>query len=188
MSLPAAVPVAVLVLAWDEAAPAVRALVDAADTPAPTLDSVVVLVPAATGEPTQEEFLPLATEEPALPAPAAVSASTAVLEADPEELAATPDALPDLPAAEPTPTTLPALGALAEALPTATPVALALASAPLTWSAVRVLRLSSFSLPELTQLSKQALPGLIWQGNAELPATPYLGSQVVVSRLATLGD
>ncbi|TVT37806.1 hypothetical protein FNT36_21805 [Hymenobacter setariae] len=186
MSLPAAVPVAVLVLAWDEAAPAVRAVVEATEAPTQALDSVVVLVPAATGEPTQEDFLPLTTEEAAPPVLAAASEVQPKLEADNaasevlEAPSTTPSVLPDLPAQESTPTVLPPLGTSPEALPAPTvPTVLdAVAPAPLTWSAVRVLRLSSFSLPELTELSKQTLPGVIWQGGAALPVAPYLGSQV----------
>jgi hypothetical protein len=183
--LAAAVPVTVLVLAWDEAAPAVRAVVDATEALTPALDSVVVLVPAATGEPTQEEFLPLAADGPAPPVLATDSAELPLAEADnaapaiPEVPATTPSTLPDLPVPEPAPTVLPPLGISPEALPIPkVPATLvAVAPEPLAWSAVRVLRLSSFSLPELTELSNQALPGVIWQGIADQPAVPYLGSQ-----------
>jgi len=199
--LAAAVPVAVLVLAWDEAAPAVRAVVEATETPTQALDSVVVLVPAATGEPTQEEFLPLAVEEPALPVPAVTSedqltpkADNAILEA-PDTTPTILSALPELPAPEPASTVLPPLGTPLEALPLPTvPTTLvAVAPAPLAWSAVRVLRLSSFSLPELMELSQQALPGAIWQGGADQPAAPYLGSQLEATNgeslpVADLGD
>jgi len=44
-----------------------------------------------------------------------------------------------------------------------------------------VLHLSSFSLPELTALSNQALPQPIWQSSLAPPAAPYLGSQVAAA-------
>lgn len=182
--LAAAVPVAVLVLAWDEAAPAVRALVEAPETLAPVLDSVVVLVPAAAGELTQEEFLPLAVE-PTPPPAASSSESTEEREADngKEEEAAPlslPAPLPAPPPAEPAPVVLPVAATPSETLVTEpTPLSTA-APASLAWSAVRVLRLSSFNLAGLTELSSQALPRSIWQSSVVPPAAPYLGSQAEV--------
>lgn len=176
--LAAAVPVAVLVLAWDEATPAVRALVEATETTAPVLDSVVVLVPAAAGELTQEEFLPLDAEPaPLATAPSAESTQEEVGNKEEEEavLPALPAVVPDLPPAEPAALpTIPAPSATPSAEPAASVIAV---PAPLAWSAVRVLHLSSFSLPELTALSSQALPQPIWQRSVVSPAAPYLGSQ-----------
>jgi hypothetical protein len=179
--LAAAVPVAVLVLAWDETTPAVRALVEATETTDPTLDSVVVLVPAAAGELTQEEFLPIATEPTPL--------ETVTIEEDaPEKLAVEEDeaallppstALPSLAPATPAPVITSAAATLAE-VPVAKPAS-NMAAPALAWSAVRVLRLSSFSLPELAELSSQALPRPIWQSSVVAPAAPYLGSQIEVA-------
>ena len=199
MSLPAAsAPVAVLVLAWDETTPAVRALVAAAETPEPALDSVVVLVPAgpATEELTQEEFLPieasidlpaaellpvpLADEEPAIETRAEAAPATSP-ESEPEE-----DALSTTPAA-------PALAAIAaSALPSFSDTLAALPvvelpalagsttnpSAP-GWQGVRVLRLSNYSLATLAAYAQQALPAPAWTGAASFPASPYLGSSAV---------
>ena len=177
-----AVPVAVLVLAWDETAPAVRALMDATDAPEPALDSVVVVVPAVTGEPSQEEFLPLPAE-PALPQAAEEPLGLAVEAALNEQAEALPLSelltLPDLPPNTPAATTLPALGTAEGASPTPKPASLPtpVAPIPLARQEVRVLRLSSFDLPELTGLSHQALPRPIWQSRVVLPTAPYLGSQ-----------
>jgi hypothetical protein len=175
--LAAAVPVAVLVLAWDEATPAVRALVEATEAPAPALDSVVVLVPAAAGALTQEEFLPLG-EEPAPPAatpdedsaPAEATVLAAAAETEPAESAPLPLAPANFFPVAPAPIELLATDPAAATPEKPVP-------APLAWSVVRVLRLSSFSLPELTALSHQALPLPIWQQSVAVPATPYLGSQ-----------
>lgn len=179
-------PVAVLVLAWDETAPAVRALVEATDQTGPTLDSVVVLVPAAAGEPIREEFLPLPAEaapisllrEENIPAEAALPDEAA---SQPNEPTPTSEEaiLPSLPQAPIAPATSPALATLAEE---PTPLRVEpLAAAPASLAAVRVLRLSSFSLPELTALSHQALPQPIWQSSPSLPAAPYLGSELIVA-------
>lgn len=176
--LAAAVPVAVLVLAWDETTPAVRALVEATDPTTPALDSMVVLVPAAAGEPTQEEFFPLVPEP--TPLPAAAKAASSPDEAAPADDVRLPsDTVPtdevivamDMQPVLPGPLTLsppPALGVLAEG-PLPKPAA--------PTAAVRVLSLSRFSLPELVALSHQALPRPIWQGNLAQPTAPYLGSQ-----------
>lgn len=185
--LAAAVPVAVLVLAWDETTPAVRALVEASETAAPAFDSVVVLVPAAAGELSQEEFLPIApettisvdssSEEPVVTEEAEAAAETAPPSAPLPLLVVAPaepaPAAPLAPADEPEPRLgIPKISA-------------ASALAPPTWSAVRVLRLSSFSLPELTALSHQALPRPIWQSSVVAPAAPYLGSQIEAEDSAT---
>ncbi|RYY12855.1 MAG: hypothetical protein EOO36_16815, partial [Cytophagaceae bacterium] len=119
MSVPAvSIPVAVLVLAWDETTPAVRALVEATELAEPVLDSVMVLVPAgpATGALTQEEFLPLDASvlpkltPPPVPAewqPASTAGAAAAAKATPAP--ATTPAPAFLPAAAPTTaTSLPA--------------------------------------------------------------------------------
>jgi hypothetical protein len=179
--LAAAVPVAVLVLAWDEATPAVRALVEATETTDPALDSVVVLVPAAAGELTQEEFLPLAAE-PTPPQTASTEESIAEKKAEVEIEGTAPVALPNLPLVTPTPvvsSASPTVATLADA-PVAKPASV-IAVPTLAWAAVRVLRLGSFSLPELTELSSQALPRPIWQSSVVAPAAPYLGSQIEIA-------
>lgn len=161
MSLPAAAaPVAVLVLAWDEATPAVRALVEATKIAEPLLDSVVVLVPAGpANEPArQEEFLPLAPLA-ALPHPAPEAAL-------PPQIAAASLAAPQL--IEPT--------APAKVLGAATSSPAPAAQRATPRAAVRVLHLSSFSLPALAALASQALPRPIWSGKAARPAAPYVGS------------
>ena len=80
--------------------------------------------------------------------------------------------------AEPAPAAPLAPAAEAEPRQRVPKTSVASALAPPTWSAVRVLRLSSFSLPELTALSHQALPRPIWQSSVVAPAAPYLGSQI----------
>ena len=190
MSLPAAaVPVAVLVLAWDEATPAVRALVEATEIATPLFDSVVVLVPAGPAgaeKLSQEEFLPL-DAPPLLPsadhlphptAAAVISVEAATLPNPTTVLSAAILAPGDAPAPAsllpvateaPAETPLPPAGPEAGAVP------------PLSWSVVRVLRLSSFSLPELAQLTSQALPQPIWQGILASPAAPYLGQSAAAT-------
>jgi hypothetical protein len=199
MSSPtAAAPVAVLVLAWDETTPAVRALVEATEVVEPVIDSVVVVVPAAAGaieELTQEEFLPLANV-PALPddLPPAPIAEQAPLSTEPattapdEAAISTEAALPVEPIIEDSlaaPVTLisvpvvPANSLVVLAAPTPLPTTEAPAtptSASLGWAAVRVLSLSGFSLPELSVLASQQLPLPIWTGTSALPAAPYLGN------------
>lgn len=179
--LAAAVPLAILVLAWDETAPAVRALMDATDAPASTLDSIVVLVPAETGEPTQEEFLPLEVEsvqpqeadESTHPSAEAEPTEQATV-LPPSEVSTVLDLLPTASVATIAP---PLDTAEAPFLPAPEPTALPMALAPLAWQEVRVLRLSSFDLPELMGLSHQALPRPIWQSSVVAPTAPYLGSQ-----------
>ena len=177
LSPTAAAPLAVLVLAWDETTPAVRALVEAHAEAAPAFDSVVVVVPAGSPEatePTQEEFLPLAA------GPELLAASTPT----------TAEATTETPAEEPTPAapTTPLLLSesapiLADELSVATtlpatlvPDAEQLTLVPAsTWAEVRIIRLSSFSLPALADLTSQALPAPAWLLTAISPATPYVG-------------
>ncbi|QKG53349.1 hypothetical protein [Hymenobacter sp. BRD67] len=155
MLLPAAAtpaPIAVLVLAWDEAAPAVRALLAATQAHEPVVDSIVVLVPQADapGRLSPEEYLPLPLADADLapaPAPGPAPAQAAPL----SEAALASPAPPTV--AYPLP-------------PAATP-----AVAPLpAWSLVRVVRLASLSLPELAQKAGQPLPSPIWTGAAGRPA------------------
>ena len=142
-----AAPLAVLVLAWDETTPAVRALLEATQAPAPTLTSVLVMVPQAEAPHSlsAEEYLPL---PPDLEAPAA----------------------PPLPAAAPA--LLPAPAPVADARPSPPPVA----PTPVPWAAVRVLRLSSQPLPELARRAGQPLPAPTWMGPATTPPAPYQGA------------
>jgi hypothetical protein len=185
--LAASVPVAVLVLAWDETAPAVRALVEATETTTSALDSIVVLVPAEAGELTQEEFMPLVPEPTPLSTTAEVaSPSTEAPPATAEATSLSPaPADLTLPLATPTLQPVP-LGLLAD-VPSIPAPQIDTAPAPLAWAAVRVLHLSSFSLPELTALSNQALPQPIWQSSLASPAAPYLGSQSETARGETTG-
>ena len=188
MILPvAAAPVAVLVLAWDETTPAVRALVEAPEAPTAAFDSVVVVVPAgpgAAGEPTQEEFLPLAAapELPpnahsanftpkAQPAPPAESPPGAT----PARTTALPLALKPMPGSTPTLATSLAAIRLADGLVSAEERPVPPAS-PLAWAIVRILRLSSFSLPQLAGRAGQPLPAPVWTGTRAAPAAPYAGS------------
>jgi hypothetical protein len=174
-------PIAVLVLAWDEATPAVRALVEATQASAPTVDSILVMVPQAE-EPTRfsaEEYLPLEL-------PLAEATTLA------QEVDATPSPMEEAltetsPHGEATATTLPAETLAAEAgatdeLPTTQPVATASLPTPaLPWAAVRVLRLGSYSLPQLASRAGQPLPAPLWVGAATLPAAPYQGSTAPVA-------
>ncbi|MGI4865633.1 MAG: glycosyltransferase [Janthinobacterium lividum] len=215
MSLPASsVPVAVLVLAWDETTPAVRALVEATEALEPVLDSVVVLVPAgpATEELTQEEFLPLEASLVPEAMLALVSAATefapAATPAAPEALEATPEVTEATPAPVTVATPLAVVAAPSVASAT-TPVATTSPLPGLIWelppapgamlptpglvgqetfalpgeSAVRVLRLSEYSLASLAAYTQQSLPAPTWVGAAAVPAAPYLGSLAVAALL-----
>lgn len=193
MSLPAAdlpAPIAVLVLAWDEATPAVRALVEATQAPAPTVDSILVMVPQADAPDhlSAEEYLPLALAEAEVPVSIPEVLAAPALKTEPP-LAATEPAATLASAAEAEQFAL-----VAEAQPTETdsaesvllPVAAPLAGpnpappaepvAPLAWAAVRVLRLGSQSLSQLAQRAGQPLPAPIWAATAALPAAPYVGA------------
>jgi hypothetical protein len=171
-AVPNVSPLAVLVLAWNEAAPAVRALLEATEASTPLVDSILVMVPQADAPDllSAEEYLPV---RPLVPEPPL--APTAAPE---------PELLPTLATA----LTLSELvtsgsGNLVgqqnssneEVTPTQIPVT-ALVPAPLTWTAVRVLRLSSFSLPQLAQQARQPLPAPTWIGTSLAPAAPYLGA------------
>ena len=190
MSLPtAAAPVAVLVLAWDETTPAVRALVEASEIALPLFDSVVVLVPAGPPDAeaiSQEEFLPLdalpelpGSTGPA-PAPEIAPLAPALLApvAGPPADFAAPDLAGTSPAATVSVDTQPAA---ATATPETPLPAVATPTPPLTWSEVRVLRLSSFTLPELARRASQALPQAIWRGDLVSPAAPYVGQSTVAT-------
>ena len=180
MSLPAAVlpdPIAVLVLAWDEATPAVRALVEATHAPALPVDSILVMVPQADAPAhlSAEEYLPLPADTYA-PAEALATAEA------PQKTAATEE-----PAAAPLAPTEPAEADVVAASSNLTEPSAELAPSPTletlpkeitapTWAAVRVLRLASHSLPQLAQRAGQPFPTPIWMGPAQAPAAPYLGA------------
>lgn len=201
MSLPAA-SVAILVLAWDETTPAVRALVDATAAPAPVVDSVVVVVPSGTAgntEPSQEEFLPLAAA-PELLAPtppsapeAPVSAEAGAAEAatltvaapaiESLAVAAAPALVAPAPAAAAAASTPPAAARPAQGRSAAAETASPGAPPLPVWTAVRVLRLSSFSLPALAAQAGLALPPAIWTGPATAPAAPYVGSEILAAEI-----
>lgn len=193
MSLPAAnlpAPIAVLILAWDEAAPAVRALVEATQAKAPTVDSVLVMVPqaAAPDHLSAEEYLPLPnpTDDAALaqaapqpadfsvvaPPPATAPASLPLASAAPSQVLAL-----DLGAGGLAPLALPLSASLAQEDTEAAPAALG-------WAEVRVLRLGNYSLSQLAQRAGQPLPAPIWTGTAELPAAPYLGATLPTTLLS----
>ncbi|MDO7887481.1 glycosyltransferase [Hymenobacter cheonanensis] len=201
MSLPAAdlpAPIAVLVLAWDEATPAVRALVEATRAPAPTVESILVMVPQADapGHLSAEEYLPLALPAAEIPDPAAPEYAD-VLDAAPAGLvaAAPPPPAPSkplpAPASELPPNASEAVAqppATAEDAPLATPLPTTGPPAspsqpPITtpaasrgWAAVRILRLGNYSLPQLAQRAGQPLPAPTWLGSPALPMAPYLGA------------
>lgn len=194
MSLPAAdlpAPIAVLVLAWDEATPAVRALVEATQAPAPTVDSILVMVPQADAPDhlSAEEYLPLpadaVTAIVASPAPEAKSL-VAQEATKPAKVAAAPLA-PGEPAKplEPeesgtdTDVALPAFGV--EPDPSQVPPGPSKTTPPLPWAAVRVLRLASHNLPQLAQRAGRPLPAPLWLGPAQWPAEPYLGATSLAS-------
>ena len=194
MSSPAAaVPLAVLVLAWDETVPAVRALVEATEFSEPALDSVAVLVPVgpAAEELTQEEFLPLESssalpellpaEAPAHDAPEEIASSTSADESTIGEVAdvalptasATAPAGPSLQAFSPAATQSSASPLPAGLAPT---TAEALVRPALVWKEVRVLRLGGHGPNALTNYAGAPQPALVWHGVPTLPAAPYLGS------------
>jgi hypothetical protein len=208
-----AAPVTVLVLAWDETTPAVRALVEATEVELPVIDSVVVVVPAEAGaieELTQEEFLPLASV-PTLPSdlPPATASEPTLLATESEpttpteadataEVAPTPEsATEDLLAAPVTFISVPlvsadvAVASAASTSPTppdSAEVPSSPASSPFAWTAVRVLGLSSFSLPDLASRAGQQLPIPIWTGTSTQPAAPYIGSSEASSTANTQLD
>jgi hypothetical protein len=178
MSLPAAdlpAPIAVLVLAWDEATPAVRALVEAARAPALPVESILVMVPQADAPDhlSAEEYLPLPADTyPAAPLAAdelpqdaqeaAEPSATPLALREPQEIAATDADLTE-PSAGPDPS--PALAALPKEV-----------TAPPAWAAVRVLRLASHSLPQLAHRAGRLLPAPVWPDLVQTPAAPYFGA------------
>ncbi|AMR28877.1 hypothetical protein A0257_18425 [Hymenobacter psoromatis] len=171
MSLPAAdsaPSIAVLVLAWDETTPAVRALVEATQAPDPAVESILVMVPQAAHPDvlSAEEYLPLAPVFTPAPTPTP----------PPDEVPSSePSALPPAMPAVPEPAAKAPAGSEAHAA--AKEGALA-APASLAWSAVRVLRLGNLSLAGLSQRAGQPLPSPIWPGTAAAPAAPYQGATV----------
>ncbi len=170
MYLPAAdstLPTAVLVLAWDETTPAVRALVEATQAPAPTVASILVMVPQAAAPQglSAEEYLPLAELAPPPGTPSALPPLAATTGAPkPAPAAAVPSQLDNF-THEPPAAGLPVKKPLSPLIPP-----------PLGWSAVRVLPLGSLSLAELSQRAGQPLPSPIWLGPATAPAAPYQGT------------
>ena len=188
MSLPTA-PVAILVLAWDETTPAVRAVIDATEIPEPTIDSVVVVVPSAPPSPeptTQEEFLPLAANPELLPALLTAPAITPTPPETPNVLLSSnlPPTLPTTePAAVAATTPISAPPPVVAPRPVPSPAATFAAAQPTlpAWTAVRVLRLSSFSLAELALQAGQPLPAPVWTGFPTVPTAPYVGSEALIS-------
>jgi hypothetical protein len=164
-ALPAAPPLAVLVLAWDEAGPAVRALVAATQASAPIVTSLLVIVPQANAAThlSAEEY-PLAPQLPATPAAAATPLPPVATE--PVLLAATS------PASTENSDTQPIDDKQIDLLTGSAYTA----PAPLAWAAVQVLRLGSLSLPQLAQRASQPLPAPTWTGPTTTPAAPYLGT------------
>lgn len=172
MPLPTAdlpAPIAVLMLAWDEATPAVRALVEATRASTPTVDSVLVMVPQAEAPPAlrEAEHLPLAQEieTPTLPAEAPASLDPV----SPSGEASQPALPAELVAEQTEP-------APSEQLPTESLAPSLLPTPTLTWAAVRVLRLSSYSLLQLASRAGQPLPAPLWVGQAAIPSAPYRGA------------
>lgn len=190
MSLPAVAspdPIAVLVLAWDEATPAVRALVEATEASAPPLDSLLVLVPqpaAPTGL-SAEEYLPLPADLPVLAAAEAEAEEilpTAGAAVAPAEAPKTPES--PLPAEATVPAEFSAAPPEASAPPRPAPGAAITASlpAPPIWAAVRILRLGSLNPPP--NQPGQLLPAPVWAGAVVAPAAPYLGASTPAVELA----
>jgi hypothetical protein len=182
MPLPTAdlpAPIAVLMLAWDEAAPAVRTLVEATRASTPTVDSVLVMVPQAEAPPALDEHelvllaspepepssLAQKTEAPASPAEISTPSTTASL-GDEVPLPASPGAL-IAEQAELAPSQL---------LPNEAVAPSTLPAPALAWAAVRVLRLGSYSLPQLASRAGQPLPAPLWVGQAAIPSVPYQGA------------
>ena len=161
LAVPAASPIAVLVLAWDEAAPAVRALVAATQARTPTVDSILVLVPQADAPAhlSAKEYRP-------------VSLSAAPPSPKPAAAAPAPPAADSRPDSESIRLQL-AINKQVALLKSRPAPAVA---APLAWAAVQVLRLGSLSLPQLAQRAGQPLPAPAWTGPTTPPATPYLGA------------
>lgn len=204
MSLPAAPPVAVLVLAWDETKPAARVLVEAPETAAPAVASVAVLVPAgpATAALTTEEYLPLASSlellAPELPAEAPATEKSHLVAEATEATASASQATENSHLADEETATDSEPAALAtevaeEVLAPAAPAATEATSTnqPITAEP------TAFALPTATAaaLVKPALvwqqvrmlhftratlvePTLVWAGVAATPAAPYTGSSV----------
>jgi hypothetical protein len=177
MSLPAAVspdPIAVLVLAWDEANPAVRALIEATQASAPLLNSLLVMVPQADAPEglSAEEYLPIAPPLPALPA-ALLAPASELLPTAAVPVPATSAPLADAILAPPLPDPVATTASLTTPIVAATEPA---AAAPLAWSAVRVVRLSSLSVAQLSARAGQPLPAPIWTGTTAAPAAPYVGA------------
>ena len=180
MSLPAAAaPVAVLVLAWDEATPAVRALLEAPGAAPSAFDSVVVVVPAGPAAPedtTQKEPSPLAVAPEPPPSAGALvpeGAATAARDAPKTTPLAKEAAAPTAAAADATP--------ISVASPTPP------APTPPAWAEVRILRLSSFTLPTLGDHLGRALPAPAWTGTPTAPSAPYVGSAAGSFELAQAG-
>ncbi|MGI4873613.1 MAG: glycosyltransferase [Janthinobacterium lividum] len=165
-------PFAVLLLAWDEAAPAVRAVLEAMQTPAAPLPRTLVVVPGAAAPPS-----PAAATEPTVaPSAASLSAEPVISIAAPlpTKAAVEPEASALKSAAD---TELSASDSEPEANPNSgTTVPAATPAAPLAWPAVQVVRLASFSLPELAVQVGRPLPAPVWTGPASAPAAPYLGA------------
>jgi hypothetical protein len=202
MSLPAAVssaPIAVLVLAWDEATPAVRALVEATQASAPTVESILVMVPQANAPghfsaeehqalpvPPDYSATPVAAEpvtlQPLTSSEATISLTTPPLastEAVKAPIAGPTSSAPLIP--EPPEALAPAVAPDTFTLPETAPV-------PLGWAAVRVLHLGSYSVPQLAHRAGQPLPAPIWLGAEQLPAAPYLGATAIASPTAPVSQ
>jgi hypothetical protein len=184
-------PFAVLVLAWDEATPAVRTLLAAVQTDASPIDSILMMVPQAEAPEalSAEEYLPLPTT--AIEELVAQLATLPLTQAQEEELqnstlaetasASSPELLSSSPPATIQPKSASATEAaplFADAPPGGPPTTPALP-----WATVRVLRLSGFSLPELAERAGQPLPTPTWTASTEFPATPYLGATPLASQL-----
>jgi len=187
MSLPVDLPapLAVLVLAWDEATPAVRALVAATQAPTPSVPAILVMVPQAAAPAPLEDAAP----GPLAPPAASIPPSAATLPAtQPLHHPATPpapaQASAPLAAAVAAPKHTPAVAPPASPVQPLATEATTLPVAPLVWSAVRVLRLGSHSLPQLALYAGQPLPAPTWTGPAALPAAPYLGATLAIDPAA----
>ncbi len=175
-------PLAVLVLAWDEATPTVRTLLEAVQAASSPIGSILMMVPQAEapGVLSAEEYLPFpATAVAELGAQLAEPSLGATPMAEAAQIPTSDALLPAVAQSEP------ALVASANAPLASPPTPLieeVLTPPNLAWPAVRVLHLSSFSLSELAQRAGQPLPAPTWTASLGFPAPPYIGASTLASQ------
>ncbi len=166
-----ATPLAVLVLAWDEAAPATRLLLTALDAD-PATAHALLLVPHTVASTSTAVASTAAQPTTVAPTSATQTIVTTSQPALGQIIAA--DNAAELPDSASAPGFVGASApetALASSATTTTPAA--------AYTTVRVLRLSDFTLAELAARAGQPLPAVGGRSRAT-PAAPYLGSAEVV--------